>query len=219
MRNHDKLKRVIERRDTLMNTRRFYHQRKYKQGDHDPIGEEKRKRFLTLIDKDLKEYDHEIDELKQEAPDNLRTRRNNDLENLVDDIMLLISWLIDNTNVSKSLTAGQIKTTAEMIVEDYGILTTEDIALVFRRAVSGQMGDIYRLDPQVIMKWIRDYKSEVVELGIERNCRKHLSIKGSVHDERSSYNKHKEEDFQTFKAEYIRNVINKTNNNGNATND
>lgn len=202
---------IKERYDTLKRTEAFYLKRQYKQGDYDPIGESKRKEFLATIADLLKDYEVEIYSLERVTPNKIIDRRNYDFETLIDDILLLLSWLIDNSNVNKSLSAEQIRTTAELIVEDFGMLTTEDIALVFRQAVAGQMGDIYRLDPQVIMKWIRDYKATVVQTAMEYDRRRHASIKGSPHDERVCYDQRAEEAYQAFRAKYINEQIQKKN--------
>lgn len=78
-----------------------------------------------------------------------------------------IAGIVKFFNVGKSMNDIQIADTISLILEHYPRLKPEDIELCFKKAKSGQYGQLYdRLDGQVILGWIFAYtqaKSEFVE--------------------------------------------------------
>lgn len=104
---------------------------------------------------------------------------------------LLLTDLTQFFSVGNSMKAEQILQTAEMIIDDCGIYKLDDFKLCFDRAKKGRYGEVYRIDGNVIFKWLNQYWEDRL------NEAESLSIK--------EHQKHK----QTAVSEDIKNIFRK----------
>jgi hypothetical protein len=94
-------------------------------------------------------------------------------------LVLILNDVIDFFNVSNSMNANQILTTAEMVLDNYGWLKIDDFKLCFSQAKRGLFGQVYRMDGNVILSWIESYINERINFADEKNYTEHLSIKAN----------------------------------------
>lgn len=81
-----------------------------------------------------------------------------------DEIALLIIWLLEQLNISNTLSEAQIESISALILEEFGWLRLEDLAIVMRSAIKGEYGLIYnRLDGAIILDWLRRYAEALME--------------------------------------------------------
>jgi hypothetical protein len=93
-------------------------------------------------------------------------------------LTLKIDSLIKFFNVGKNMNATQIADTIMLILENYPRLRPEDIELCFKKAKSGQYGQLYdRLDGQVILGWIYKYNESKETFVEHNNFTLHLTAK------------------------------------------
>lgn len=104
---------------------------------------------------------------------------------------LLLTDLTQFFSVGNSMKAEQILQTAEMIIDDCGIYKLDDFKLCFDRAKKGRYGEVYRIDGNVIFKWLNQYWEDRL------NEAESLSIK--------EHQKHK----RTAVSEDIKNIFRK----------
>jgi hypothetical protein len=94
-------------------------------------------------------------------------------------LVLILNDVIDFFNVSNSMNANQILTTAEMALDNYGWLKIDDFKLCFSQAKRGFFGQIYRMDGNVILSWIESYIKDRINFAEEKSYSEHLSIKAT----------------------------------------
>jgi hypothetical protein len=94
-------------------------------------------------------------------------------------LVLILNDVVDFFNVSNSMNAGQILTTAEMILDNYGYLKIDDFKLCFSQAKRNLFGPVYRMDGNVILSWIESYTRDRVNVADEKHYAGHLSIKAN----------------------------------------
>jgi hypothetical protein len=94
-------------------------------------------------------------------------------------LVLILNDLIDFFNVSNSMNANQILTTAEMILDNYAWLKIDDFKLCFSQAKRGLFGQVYRMDGNVILSWIESYINGRINFAEEKSYAEHLSIKAN----------------------------------------
>ena len=105
------------------------------------------------------------------------------------EVVKVIATIIINTaeflNVPK-LTDVQIKMTAEFIYEEYDYLNIADLNLCFKNAMKGKYGKLFnRLDGQIIMMWLEEYRVERDEFAEERSYQKHMAL--TSHEKERQY--------------------------------
>ena len=76
-------------------------------------------------------------------------------------LVILIADALEFFNVSNTMSATQVATTVDLIIEEYPYMKTDDFKLCFKNAMKMKYGNIYnRIDGQVIMSWLREYNKE-----------------------------------------------------------
>ena len=71
---------------------------------------------------------------------------------------LLIRKLMRYIQTNRTLGSDDdVKDLARIILDEFSFLTLEEIGLSFRRAVLGECGDIYQLDPSTILRIVNSY--------------------------------------------------------------
>lgn len=151
-----------------------------------------------------------IEKIPQHPP--LRVLQKQDEDLTVQSVGELICWLIENLNVSNSMTANQIETAAHMIIEQCGHLRIEDIAIVMREALQGRYGTLYnRLDVSMILEWLEKYSSDLQQQRHQKQMDKYMNNKESRHEvQRTS-----DADIASERAVHIKYILENTNiNNG-----
>lgn len=78
-------------------------------------------------------------------------------------ISLLILKAANRLSVGNNLRQGQADEIAQQIIQDYPLLSLDDINILLLNGTKGKYGEIYRLDISVIYKWIRSYEEEKAE--------------------------------------------------------
>lgn len=125
-----------------------------------------------------------IDTMPERPP--LRALAQVDEGDAVFQIGSLICWLMEQLNISNSLTENQIETAALLIIESFPGFRLEDVALVMRNALKGQYGSLYnRLDVSIILEWCGKHQDN---LNTERQARQYnayLAQKESRHEPRN----------------------------------
>jgi hypothetical protein len=99
-------------------------------------------------------------------------------------MVLILTDLVDFFNVGNSMNANQVINTAEMILDAYGYLKIDDFKLCFNQAKRGDYGQVYRMDGNVILSWIRQYVNDRMNAADETSYAQHVSVAG---DEKRSY--------------------------------
>lgn len=94
-------------------------------------------------------------------------------------LVLILNDVIDFFNVSNSMNANQILTTAEMILDNYSWLKIDDFKLCFSQAKRGLFGQVYRMDGNLILSWIESYIKDRINFADEKSYAEHLSIKAN----------------------------------------
>jgi hypothetical protein len=98
-------------------------------------------------------------------------------EKAISVLILILNDAIDFFNVSNSMNANQILTTAEMILDHYGWLKIDDFKLCFNMAKRGIYGQIYRIDGNIILSWIESYINDRINKADELSYAQHASMK------------------------------------------
>lgn len=112
---------------------------------------------------------------------------------IITKLMKLILHITDQFNLKSemNLNARQIETTAEMIVNNYPYLYLEDISVCFHNALAGEYGKVYdRLDPSMILEWVRLYNQFRTELIQAKNESRHLQQKIPIQNKINEKEKH-----------------------------
>lgn len=102
-------------------------------------------------------------------------------------IILVLNDLIDFFNVSNTMNAVQVKTTAEMILENYKCLKIDDLRFCFNNAKRGFYGQIFRIDGNVIFTWIEQYLKDRINAADEESYSEHLSRKAGERDRETNF--------------------------------
>lgn len=67
-------------------------------------------------------------------------------------------------NVGKNMRAEQVYPVAELILDEFKLLTVSDVKTALRKGITGKYGTTYdRLDVQVISVWLERYQVEKIE--------------------------------------------------------
>lgn len=104
----------------------------------------------------------------------------------IDYIAIWIVNLNEYMNILRHMNEEQIIETAWLILDQYYNLTVADIALVFKKAKTGELGTLYEsLDGLKILTWFERYASERAECVYNENTREHYKTK-HPEDKRSS---------------------------------
>lgn len=91
--------------------------------------------------------------------------------------------LRDFVNLRGAMTDDQTLMTADLVVSEFQNVTLADVALIFRRAKLGQLGEFYgRLDGQMILGWFGKYFDERCDYFAEKSIREAHSQKGRDND-------------------------------------
>lgn len=137
---------------------------------------ESERRDLDFILRRGSELSNSLKALPQLPP--LRALAEQDELSTIDELQLLIIWLLENLNISNTLSAEQIENIAVLILEEYGGMRLEDIALVMRSAIKGAYGTIYnRLDAAIILDWLNKHQLELQERRAQAQLNNHLRTK------------------------------------------
>lgn len=82
-----------------------------------------------------------------------------------------LTRLVASLNLKWNITDGQIKTIVEDIIDKYPNESIEDFVLCFKKARTGEYGELFRLDSAVVFVWIQRYLDEKYEV-LENELRK-----------------------------------------------
>lgn len=93
-------------------------------------------------------------------------------------IRLKIDTALDFFNLKHTMNDGQIRLTADFILEDYKWLTIPDIDMCFKNAMRGDYGKLYAaIDGQVILLWFKQYSIDRSNAMEELSLRQHYELK------------------------------------------
>ncbi|MDR2970097.1 MAG: hypothetical protein LBV32_10925 [Tannerellaceae bacterium] len=93
-------------------------------------------------------------------------------------IVKVLNDLIDFFNVGKTMGAYQVAQTADLIIDEYSLLKPDDLKLCFNNAKAGKYGKVYdRIDGQVIMEWLRVYRTERCNIAEESSIQESEKFK------------------------------------------
>ncbi len=138
-----------------------------------PLGQRSDLDFIIRKGSELSNFLKALPQLPQ-----LRALAEEDEQGVVDELQLLIIWLLDNLNISNSLTTNQIEGIAVLILEEYGAMRLEDVALVMRNAIKGAYGVIYnRLDAAIVLDWLNKHNANLQECRAQVQLNNHLRTK------------------------------------------
>lgn len=79
-------------------------------------------------------------------------------------ITILIVKAAHRLSVGNNLKPGQAEDIALNIINDYPLLSIDDINILLSNGTKGKYGEIYRMDISVIYNWIRAYEEEKAEV-------------------------------------------------------
>ncbi|HMN89785.1 MAG TPA: hypothetical protein PKD70_11200 [Saprospiraceae bacterium] len=170
--NLDKLEQQQEQRNRLENEIEYWRHR-YRKEMRKPLGQRSDLDFIIRKGSELSNFLKALPQLPQ-----LRALAEEDEQGVVDELQLLIIWLLDNLNISNSLTTNQIEGIAVLILEEYGAMRLEDVALVMRNAIKGAYGVIYnRLDAAIVLDWLNKHNANLQECRAQVQLNNHLRTK------------------------------------------
>lgn len=86
-------------------------------------------------------------------------------------------------NTGQNMNQDQIVNLTEIILEDYCWLKLDDLKLCFKNAMKGRYGQIYRMDPSIILGWIEKYTEERLNEADNASYENHISTKGESRSE------------------------------------
>lgn len=76
-------------------------------------------------------------------------------------LVFLIADVLEFFNVGNTMSATQVATTIDLIIEEYPYMKTDDFKLCFKNAMKMKYGENYnRIDGSIIMGWLREYNKE-----------------------------------------------------------
>ena len=76
-------------------------------------------------------------------------------------LVILIADALEFFNVGNPMSATQVATTVDLIIEEYPYMKTDDFKLCFKNAMKMKYGENYnRIDGSIIMGWLREYNKE-----------------------------------------------------------
>jgi hypothetical protein len=131
-----------------------YWRARYKQ-EADPA----RRAYITKRGQEVAAYLHTVPQFPP-----LRALAQHDEMGARDEIALLLIWLLEQLNISNTLTEAQIESISALVLEEFGWLRLEDLAIVMRSAIKGEYGLIYnRMDGAIILDWLRRYADALKE--------------------------------------------------------
>lgn len=88
--------------------------------------------------------------------------------------MAWLAYLNSVLNLNKPLNDDQIELCAKLIAEEYYAVTFADLSLIFRRVVTGQMGELYEaLSIPKILSWFAVYFDERCNAAGEMSAMEH----------------------------------------------
>lgn len=155
-------------------------QRKRKEYEQSDLAQ--RDLILKGIDQELNDCFQAYHSLEVYQP--MHSLKQQDEDNLVQDLMELLIWLDEQVSLNNKMSTQQITNCAYMIVESFAGMTLEEVGLCFKQALQGQYGELYRLDTNTVLRWLRKYQQEKAELIRERNEQNHASAKADPTEER-----------------------------------
>jgi len=109
-----------------------------------------------------------------------------DEDGLIQDIMELLLWLDEQLSLNNKMSTAQITNCAYMVAEEFAGICLEEVGIALKQGLNGHFGEIYRLDTNVILNWLRKYRKEKAELIREMNESQHASTKPDSQEERNS---------------------------------
>lgn len=161
---------------------------------------------LTILDKKEKEYAnseladkdrilngiaHERQQIQatlQELPAyyKLHTLKQQDEDTLIQDIMELLLWTDEQLSLNNKMSEKQVVNCAYMVAEEFTGMYLEDIGIALKQGISGHFGELYRIDTNTVLNWLRKYRKEKADLIKEQNESRHASSKGDALADRNS---------------------------------
>ena len=76
-------------------------------------------------------------------------------------LVILVADALDFFNVGNTMSAMQVITTVDLIIEEYPYMKTDDFKLCFKNAMKMKYCENYnRIDGSIIMGWLREYNKE-----------------------------------------------------------
>lgn len=79
-------------------------------------------------------------------------------EKVLGDIQLMLIWLDEQIDVSSPLGEQQYEAIALLILQEFGWLRLEDLAVCFKNVLAGKLGKVYNsIDTVKVMDWVRQY--------------------------------------------------------------
>ena len=91
-------------------------------------------------------------------------------------LVILIADALEFFNVSNTMSATQVATTVDLIIEEYPYMKTDDFKLCFKNAMKMKYGENYnRIDGSIIMGWLREYNKERCAIADSQSWNEHKS--------------------------------------------
>ena len=91
-----------------------------------------------------------------------------------DYLMLWVIEINEMVNIGSKMTSAQIKYTANLIVNEYPLMTVADIKYVFDKAMTGKYGELYnRIDSMTICGWFNKHWNERMDEAEQQSMSKH----------------------------------------------
>lgn len=160
-----KLEELQDKQDSLERSFNFF-----KSSEHD-LSDAEVLLHLKSIQIQLNEVERDLSECKALSP-----MRYSNQEDLTDELIVLNNWMLNQFQLSKSMSAEAQEVLALTIQEQFKALSIDEILYVYKNAISGKYGTVFnRIDTAVICSWIRTYAIEKQELMQARQLSKYAN--------------------------------------------
>lgn len=198
---------IIDRMDTLNNSLRYFTETKdlsyKKNGETIIVSESDRATHIGSINRELEELQDELS-VNDHTP---IFQLDKDIS--FEQIVILISWLSIQLNLTNGLSEDQQEIIAITIQTQYAYLGAEDIALCFKNGTQGKYGKVFnRLDVGVVCIWINEYVASKKQKIMIHRDKAYSSAKESNYDHKKQVQEDKQA-YNTHKAKYLNAKTNK----------
>ena len=95
-------------------------------------------------------------------------------------LVILITDLLSFFNVENTMSAEQVATTINLLMDEYYYLKLDDFKMCFKRVMLGKYGRVYnRIDGQMILEWVHTYLMERTEVADNLSYNAHKKSKNT----------------------------------------